>query len=88
MSAKREKKKEVSFEENLARLEAIVSRLEEGSLSLEDSLEAFEEGMAIYRQCASTLENARQRIEKLVKDGEKLVSVPFDFAEEDNSTQE
>lgn len=88
MAAKKGKKEELSFEENLARLEKIVSRLEEGTLPLEASLKAFEEGMAIYRQCAYLLENARQRIEKLVKEGEKLSTVPFDSANEDESSEE
>jgi exodeoxyribonuclease VII small subunit len=56
---------ELSFEEALARLESVVTRLESGELSLEASLLAFEEGIALQRRCHGQLNDAQQRIEIL-----------------------
>ena len=79
MAKKTTKTGEPAFEESLTRLEELVTRLEEGSLSLEESLEAFEEGMKLYKQCATALETARQRVEVLLKEGEKLTTSPIDL---------
>lgn len=56
-----------SFEEALARLEQIVSLLENGGLSLEDSMKAFEEGTRLNAFCSAKLAEAETRIEKLVR---------------------
>jgi exodeoxyribonuclease VII small subunit len=56
----------VSFEAALASLEGVVARLESGDLPLEQALEAFEEGVALSRRCAATLDAAERRIEILV----------------------
>lgn len=53
------------FERALDELEALVQRLEGGDLSLEDSLGAYERGVALYRQCQSALEQAELRIRLL-----------------------
>ncbi len=66
-----------TFEEALQRLEAIVDRLEEGDLELEDALAVFEDGVNLTRRCAGQLEDAERRIEVLVREGEKWVSRPF-----------
>ncbi len=55
------------FEASLKKLEEIVSRLETGSLSLEDSLKAFEEGVKHSAFCASKLDEAERRVEILLK---------------------
>lgn len=69
---------EPGFEEALARLEAIVDRLEEGDMELEAALTAFEEGVALTRHCASRLDQAERRIEVLVREGERWVARPFE----------
>ena len=56
------------FEASLEKLEKIVSRLEEGDLSLEASLTAFEEGMKLAKSCEERLNEAQQKIEILTKD--------------------
>ncbi len=56
----------ISFEASLEQLEAIVGRLEEGDLPLEESLELFEKGVELSRSCNSTLDSAERRIEILV----------------------
>jgi exodeoxyribonuclease VII small subunit len=59
---------DLTFEACLARLEQIVGQLESGNLPLEESLKAFEEGIALARHCARYLEDAERRIELLTKD--------------------
>jgi len=59
---------DLKFEDCLARLEQIVSRLEGGNLPLEESLTIFEEGIGLARSCARYLEEAEKRIEVLAKD--------------------
>jgi exodeoxyribonuclease VII small subunit len=58
---------EPSFEEALERLETIVEELEAGSLSLEQSLARYEEGMRLSRRLTQTLDQAEKRIERLVE---------------------
>lgn len=72
-----EKPKNLKFEESLKRLEKIVEKLEAGDVSLEDSLSLYEEGVALFRYCSSKLEEAKRKVEILVKKGEKIEPVPF-----------
>ncbi|MBI1319757.1 MAG: exodeoxyribonuclease VII small subunit [Candidatus Hydrogenedens sp.] len=71
------------FEKDLEQLEQIVSALEEGGLSLDDSLQRFEEGIKLARRCEKALSEAEKKIEILTKnaDGE-LEAEPFDEDEE------
>lgn len=71
------------FETALAELEAIVQRLEQGELPLEESLRQFERGVALTRSCQKALRQAEQKIRVLSKgaDGE-LVEQDFDAPEE------
>jgi len=62
---------EISFEDAMKRLEAIVEELGKGNLSLEDSLNRFQEGMALCKVCNSKLNEAEYKVELLIeKDGE------------------
>jgi exodeoxyribonuclease VII small subunit len=58
---------EPSFEEALERLETIVEELEAGSLTLEESIARYEEGMKLSRRLTQTLDRAEKRIERLVE---------------------
>jgi exodeoxyribonuclease VII small subunit len=58
-----------SFEMAFSQLQDLVKRLEGGSLSLEDSLKAFEEGVRLTRFCQESLTSAEQKVEQLVKIG-------------------
>ncbi|MGA1198181.1 MAG: exodeoxyribonuclease VII small subunit [Candidatus Latescibacterota bacterium] len=58
---------EPSFEDALEKLELAVDKLEEGNLPLSDALLAFEEGLKASNICRALLEDARQRVEVLVK---------------------
>lgn len=57
-----------SFEASLEKLEHIVKQLEDGELSLDDSLKLFEEGIKLSRECKERLDQAERRIEMLTKD--------------------
>lgn len=56
---------ELSFEAAYERLESVLSRLQMGNLSLDDSLAAFEEGMALAAHCQALLDAAELRVEQL-----------------------
>ncbi len=63
-------KKEIKFEEALARLEEIVNRLEQGNTPLDEAIAIFEEGMQLARECARQLDAAEKKLKKLVKTAE------------------
>lgn len=69
--------KKGSFEETIKELEKIATELENGDLSLEDSVSKFEEGMKLSKQCNDLLENAEKRITILLKDGEETKEESF-----------
>ena len=71
-------KKAIDFEQQLANLEALVESLESGGLSLEDSLKSFEQGIKVARDCQQALKQAEQKVELLMRQGDELVSQPFD----------
>lgn len=58
-------KPKLSFEEALARLEQIAREIEEGKVGLEESIERYEEGMTLIRQCRAILGKAEMKIQKL-----------------------
>ena len=68
-----------SFEASLEALERIVQQLEQGDLPLEKSLELFEQGIGLSRQCQDRLSQAERRIEVLLRDNQgRTVVSPFD----------
>ena len=62
----------VDFEAALAELEELVGRMESGTLSLEDSLKAFERGIKLTRQCQSALRQAELRVKALTQEGDEV----------------
>lgn len=56
-----------SFEKALNRLEEIVSQLETGDLSLDESLKIFQEGIELSRFCTKKLTEAEAKVKKLIK---------------------
>lgn len=58
------------FEAAMTELEALVQAMESGELSLEQSLDRFERGVALVRQCQDSLKSAELRIEQLTAEGE------------------
>ena len=63
---------ERNFEDAMQRLEEITQGLEKGDLSLEDSIEIFEEGMQLAKFCTRKLEEAEKKVTKLIKEGKPL----------------
>lgn len=62
--------KAFNFENSLEKLNHIVEKMEEGGLSLEDSLKNFEQGISLTRECQAALKEAEQKVQILLqKDG-------------------
>jgi len=61
-------KKELKFDEALAQLTEVITKLESGSLPLEDSMELYKEGMMLSAECHKKLEKIEQDVVKLVDD--------------------
>ena len=55
----------LTFEEAMAELDELVSRMEDGELSLDDSLKAFERGVMLTRKCQEALSQAELRVKTL-----------------------
>jgi len=70
---------EMKFEEALKKLEKIVEDLEDGNLTLDDSLEKYEEGIRLSKMCAKKLEAAKKKVEILLKSEDGSMELkPFD----------
>lgn len=70
---------EMKFEEALKKLEKIVQDLEDGSLSLDDALEKYEEGIKLSKLCSRKLEVAKKKVEILLKSEDGSIDLkPFD----------
>lgn len=62
------RKKELSFEESLEKLEDIVKEMEEGNLSLKDLMSHYSEGVTLAEHCTKSLDRAEQAMDLLVKE--------------------
>ena len=71
-------KAEPDFEKTLAELEKLVVNLEEGDLSLDESLSGFKQGIELTRQCQSVLDNAQQTVEQLLDTEDEESLKPFE----------
>ena len=60
----------IDFEASLEELEALVASMESGELSLDESLKAFERGIALTRACQTALQNAELKVASLTADGD------------------
>ncbi len=74
--------KTIDFEKSLKQLETLVDKLEQGDLSLEDSLKKFEQGVKLTRECQQALQNAEQKISVLSKENGSWVEKDLDDDEE------
>ena len=73
----------VDFETSMSELESLVERLEAGDLPLEESLQAFERGIALTRSCQSALKDAEQKVEVLLKKAGQPVIQDFEEPDAD-----
>jgi exodeoxyribonuclease VII small subunit len=67
----------IPFETALAELESLIGQLEQGDLTLEDSLRRFERGVALVQDCRGTLREAEQRVEQLIERNGQLEAAPL-----------
>ncbi len=73
------------FEQSLTELEALVARLEQGDVPLEEALKTFERGVALTRQCQAALKSAQQKVEVLLsRNGEEHIE---DFADAEDADE-
>ena len=77
-------KDNVTFENAMAELESIVKKLEVGSLSLDESLGAFESAVGLIKLCNEKLEGAKRRV-RILTEGQDgvLTDMPFDSSEDE-----
>ena len=74
-------KKTLDFEAALTELEALVEKMEQGDLSLDESLKQFERGVQLTRSCQQALQEAEQKVQVLLdKDGQPTLE-PFESDE-------
>jgi exodeoxyribonuclease VII small subunit len=66
------------FEKSLDELEQLVGRMEQGDLSLDESLQSFERGIALYRNCQGALDKAKLRVSQLLDPAASENTQPFD----------
>lgn len=79
----------LDFERAMAELEQLVGKLEKGDLPLEESLAAFERGVALTRTCQTALRQAEQKVEMLLqRPGGDAERVPFDDGADDEDADE
>jgi exodeoxyribonuclease VII small subunit len=71
------------FESSLAELEALVAKLEQGDVPLEEALKTFERGVVLTRQCQTALRTAQQKVEVLLtRNGDESIE---SFADSDDA---
>ena len=76
--------KKKSFEEALSNLERITKELEEGDLSLEESLKYFDEGVKLAEYCNGKLNDAQKKVEILLKKNNRLEPTAFDGLDDED----
>lgn len=70
--------KSTDFEKSLKELEALVEKMEQGDLGLEESLKQFERGVELSRACQQSLREAEQKVEMLMKKNGREDIAAFD----------
>ncbi|WP_211924161.1 exodeoxyribonuclease VII small subunit [Coxiella endosymbiont of Amblyomma nuttalli] len=71
------KVEDFNFEKSLDYLTILVEQMEQGDLPLEESLERFETGMRLVRECQKALETAEQQVKVLINQSGKEILTPF-----------
>ena len=79
------KNNDIKFEDAISKLETIVSKLENGSLSLDEAILKYEEAVELIRVCNNKLENAEQKVRLLVEAEDGTVTdAPFNRYGDEN----
>ena len=66
------KKDTLNFEVSLQKLEKIIEKLEDGDISLEESVKSFEEGVGLVKECQKQLSQAELKVKKLLDNGDTV----------------
>jgi len=74
-------KKSVNLEKALSELEKLVEEMEQGNLSLEESLKRFEKGIALTSDCQQALQSAELKVQELIEKNGKLLEKDFEVDE-------
>jgi exodeoxyribonuclease VII small subunit len=83
MPARKKEDEPKSFEDAMTRLDAIVAKLEEDKLPLDEMLSRYEEGIALARYCGEKLEAAEQKVRLIARKADGSVTLEdFDNGEE------
>lgn len=69
----------MNFEEKIKKLEQIATQLENGDISLDESVSKFEEGMKLSKECSKMLDDAEKRISILIKNEDGVTEEKFDL---------
>ena len=72
------RRKKLDYEASVAELESLVSRLEQGDISLEESLKLYESGVLLTRDCQQALQNAEQKVQILLQQSGQSNLVDFE----------
>ncbi|WP_297812807.1 exodeoxyribonuclease VII small subunit [uncultured Methylophaga sp.] len=72
------KQKKLDYEAAVKELEALVERLEQGDISLEESLKLYERGVLLTRDCQESLKAAEQKVQMLLQQSGQNTMVDFD----------
>ena len=81
------KKSAPDFEQSLQTLEALVERMESGELTLEKSLEAFEQGIRLTKECQQALREAEQKVQILMSQNGQDELQPFHEEDDADATE-
>ena len=71
------KKSPSQFEDAMEELEKLVEQMEQGDISLEESLKAFERGIKLTRTCQQALQDAEQKVQMLLEKNGQQILEPF-----------
>ncbi|AKL95302.1 exodeoxyribonuclease VII small subunit [Clostridium aceticum] len=69
--------KKTSYEKSIKRLEEVVQQLENKELSLEDSLKLFQEGIDLYRNCNTKLNEIEEKVMIILEENGEIKNIPF-----------
>src|SRR5688572_24765847 len=75
---------EISLESALAELNTLIAKMEQGSLSLEESLTCFERGITLTKHCQKILTAAEQKVQILMKNSGQETLTPYQPAKNDD----
>lgn len=77
------KRKKLDYEAAVKELEQLVERLEQGDISLEESLALYERGVLLTRDCQQSLQEAEQKVQMLLQQAGQAGLVDFDSESDD-----